>query len=295
MRVLIAGSSGFLGSHLLEALRSDGHQVIPLHRRAVPGQQGHLWSPGSPLDPSLLRDVDVVVNLAGSPLLGNPHSRSWARNLRQSRVQGTRTLAEAVAASEHRPAMLLGSGISFYGDHGADEVTESSPSAGESLLTGVVRDWEAAAAPALAAGARVCFLRTAPVLDRRSAPLKLQRLQYRLGLGGRIGSGAQFFPAISLRDWVDAARFLLASDDLSGPFNLCCPSTPTNAEFNSALAAQVHRPAVLRAPAPLVRLAAGKMAAEVLGSTNAVPQALVKAGYDFADPDITAILEQTLG
>lgn len=294
MRVLMAGSHGFLGSHLRARLEQDGHTVVPLVRSAPSGEQAHVWKPGTPLDAQVLRSIDVVVNLAASPLAGNPHSSTWARNLRDSRVQGTQTLAEAVAAAPHRPAFINGGGISLYGDHGDQVLTESSDSRGDALLTSVCRDWEAAAIAAETSGARVCVLRTAPVLDRRSAPLKQQRLQFRLGLGGRIGSGEQYFPTISLRDWVGAVAFLTASDDLSGPFNLCSPQTGTNADYTRALAQALHRPAVLGVPAAVVRKAAGPMADEVLGSLNARPEALEKAGYDFLDPTITDVVASGL-
>lgn len=294
LKVLLAGSHGFLGHHLSAQLAAAGHEVVPLLRHAPPGSQGLLWQPGAPLPAATLDGVDVVVNLAGAPTMGNPHSRKWARNLRRSRVDGTRTLAEAVAARPHPPALVLGGGISWYGDHGAHELTESSDSRGDALLTSVCREWEAAAEPARRAGARVAVMRTAPVLDVSSAPLKAQRLQFRLGLGGRIGAGDQYFPVISLTDWVNAAAFLVSSQDLSGPFNMCCPSTPTNAEYTTALASATRRPAVLHAPAAVVKVAAGAMAPEVLGSLNARPAALERAGFDFEHGNVQEILAATM-
>lgn len=292
MRFLIAGASGFLGSHLTADLRAAGHDVVALTRSG----NGAVWDPyGGQLDRALVEETDVVVNLAGAPTVGNPHSRRWARNLLESRVTTTRVLAEAIAASERKPAFLAGHAIAIYGDHGAEEVTESAASRGDSFLTGVTRQWQAAAEPAIEAGARVCLLRTTPVLDRTSAPLKQLLPLFRLGLGGRLGSGAQYFPNISLRDWIAATRFLAENDAISGPVNLCSPITPTNAEFTRALAALVHRPALLPVPAFVLRRAAGRLAPELLGSIRAVPRVLLDAGFAFTDHDIEAVLSAATG
>src|SRR3712207_1902812 len=158
----------------------------------------------------------------------------------------------------------------------------------------VTREWQTAAGSAVDAGARVCILRTAPVMDHRSPPLKQLRLLFRAGLGGRLGDGRQRMPMISLRDWVAAAAHLIEHDDASGPFNMCCPVTPTNAEFTRELADQLHRPAVLPAPAAVIRLAAGAMAPELLGSLNVRPAALERSGYRFLDPDVRAVLRAGL-
>jgi uncharacterized protein (TIGR01777 family) len=290
MRFLVAGASGFLGSRLRASLLAAGHDVTALVRRA-PGPGQARWDPYSgDLDAALVEQADVVVNLAGSPTLGNPHSRRWAEQLRTSRVTTTRVLAEAIAASTRRPAFLAGNGISFYGDHGAEPVTERSETRGDAFLTAVTIAWQAAAQPAVDAGARVCILRTAPVMDRESAPLRQQLLQFKMGLGGRLGNGRQYLPMISLQDWLAAVTFLAEHDEVAGPVNLCCPQTPTNAEFTRELAGLVHRPAVLRVPAAVLRPAAGRMAPELLGSVRAVPQALTDAGFRFADASVSQVL-----
>jgi uncharacterized protein len=297
MHVLIAGASGFLGSRLRESLRAAGHDVTSLVRRAPgPGRSEEPWDPYSAaLDPDVLEKVDVVVNLAGSPTLGNPHSSRWAHDLRTSRVTTTRVLAEAIAGSTRRPAFLAGNGISFYGDHGAERLTEAAGSTGDGFLTGVTLDWQAATQSAVDAGARVCVLRTAPVMDRRNPPFQQQRLLFKAGLGGRLGSGRQYQPMISLPDWIAAVAFLAEHDDVAGPVNLCCPSTPTNAEFTRELARLVHRPAVLTVPAAVLRRAAGRMAPELLGSMRTVPEALLDAGFRFADVDSAAVLASATG
>jgi len=299
VKIVIAGASGFLGSHLTSELQQRGHDVVRLVRRAAQGADESTWDPyAGSVDRTLVGGADVVVNLAGSPTAGNPHSGKWARELRESRVTTTRLLAEVVAeAAAQRKAdgrapqgYLAGNGIAFYGDHGAEPLTEDADSRGDALLTQVTREWQAAARPASDAGARVCVLRTAPVLDKRSAPLKQLRLLFKAGLGGRLGGGHQFFPVISLRDWVGAVAFLAESDHAEGPVNLCCPDTPTNREFTRALADAVRRPAFAAVPAPIIKVAAGDMAPEVLGSVNARPAALLREGYVFRDRDVRDVL-----
>jgi uncharacterized protein (TIGR01777 family) len=234
------------------------------------------------------------VNLAGTPTAGNPHSSRWAQDLRDSRVTTTRVLAEAVAGSERRPAYLAGNGISYYGDHGEELVTETSDSRGDALLTRVTRDWQAAAQPAVDAGARVCVLRTAPVMDRAAPPLKQLALLTRLGLAAKLGDGSQRMPMISLRDWVGAAAHLAEHDDVGGPVNLCCPETPTNAEFTDALARMVGRKAFLSVPRFAIEAGAGAMAPEVLGSVNARPTVLEDADYRFSDRTVHEVLRAAL-
>lgn len=293
MRFLVAGSSGFLGTRLTGKLTADGHRVTPLVRHpAGPGEVQ--WDPyAGLLPPAALEEHDVVVNLAGSPTLGNPHSRSWASALRESRVTTTRVLARAIADSERRPAFLAGNGISFYGDHGGAPLTEDADSLGDALLTDVTREWQRATGPAVESGARVVVLRTSPVMDRHAPPLSAQLRLFRAGLGGRLGSGRQYAPMISARDWVAAVAFL-ATAEVSGPVNLSIPTPTTNAEFTAALARAVRRPAAARVPAAVIRVAAGPMAPEVLGSVRAVPRALLDAGFRFVDPDVDSVLAAAL-
>ena len=295
MRVLVAGASGFLGSHLVEALRANGDEVRALTRSAPTSADQIAWDPSAGrLDPAALDGVDVVVNLAGSPTVGNPHSGKWAENLRESRVSTTRTLAEAIAGHRGRPAFLAQNGVGWYGDHGPEVITEASDSRGEAFMTHVSRDWQDAATPAVEAGARVCFLRTVPVHDRTAPPLKQLLLMFRLGLGAQLGDGRQFFPVISLRDWVAAAVHVAHDASISGPVNLCAPRTPTNAEFTHALAGALHRKALLRVPAFVIRPGAGRMANEVLGSLNVTPEVLDKAGFEFRDQDVDDVLAAAL-
>ena len=295
MQILIAGASGFLGSHLVSELRGRGHDVTRLVRRRAEASDEVQWDPAvGEVEQAAVDAADVVVNVAGAPILGNPHSRTWQRELRESRVQTTGLLARALAASERPAAYLAGNAVGWYGDHGREPVPEDADSRGDSLMTSVCRDWQAAAQPALDAGVRVCFLRTAPVMDRAASPLRELRRLFRLGLGAKLGDGAQYFPMISLRDWTAAAAFAAEHDTLSGPLNLACPETPTNAEFTDALAAAVGRKAFLRAPRSVLSVAAGELSSELFGSMRIEPRALLAAGFQFEDADVQQVLVAAL-
>lgn len=297
MHLVIAGSSGFLGRHLVTVARGAGHDVTRLVRRAARDSAHPTESQWDPyegiLDPGVIEAADVVVNVAGSPTLGNPHSSAWAAELRRSRVTTTRVLAHAIATSDRKPAFLAQNAVGWYGDHGNEVVDETAESLGDAFMTQVCRAWQAAAQPAIEAGARVCFLRTAPVLDSRSAPLKQLRLLFWAGLGGRIGSGEQYFPMISRHDWANAV-LLLATSDVSGPVNLCCTETGTNADLTEALAEELGRPAKVNVPDFLVRTAAGRVAPDLLGSVRTVPRALLDAGFGFAHPTVRDVVEAGL-
>lgn len=291
MRVVIAGATGFLGTHLTTHLRVHGHEVTALVRREPTSAHESQWDPRTgQVDAEVVHRADAVVNLAGASIAGNPHSKKWSAEVMDSRVSTTRLLSRTIAAAERPPAFLAGNGISWYGDHGDAPVTEDSETIGDAFLTRVARAWEEAAGEARAAGARVCVLRTAPVMDKASPPLKQLRLLFQLGGGARLGSGEQYMPMISLRDWVGAVSYLVESRDVSGAFNLCCPHTPTNAEFTRTLAGALRRKAFLAVPSAVLKPAAGDLAPELLGSINARPAALERAGYDFEDEDVREVL-----
>ena len=295
LSVLVAGSSGFLGTHLTTALRERGHAVTSLVRSEPTDVHQVRWDPYAGQVPHDRVDAaDVVVNLAGSPTAGNPHSEKWARELRESRVTTTRVLAQAISASPSPAAYLAGNGISWYGDHGDQVLTEASDTRGHGLLTDVSRVWQEAARPAQDAGARVCFLRTSPVMDAAAPPFKQLRLVFKAGLGARLGSGEQYMAMSSLRDWVGAVVHLAEHESASGPFNICLPTAPTNAEFTRALAKAVHRPALVAVPSPLIKVGAARMASELLNSYRTVPQALTDVGFEFADGDVDQLIATAL-
>jgi uncharacterized protein (TIGR01777 family) len=295
LQIVVAGSSGFLGTHLKDELVRRGHAVTALIRSPTSAPDESTWDPyAGTVDPAVIEAADVVVNLAGSPTLGNPHSKKWSRNLRESRITTTRVLAEAIAASERKPAFLAGNAIAWYGDHGEQVVTEQTGSTGDSLLTKLTREWQAAAEPAGEAGARLCVLRTAPVMDRRAAPLKQLRLLFKLGLGARLGDGQQRMAMISLRDWLGGVVHLAEHDGVAGPVNLCCPQTPTNGEFTRALAEVLERKAFVVAPKFAIKVGAGALAPEALGSINLRPAVLESSGYTFRDREVHAVLTSGL-
>ncbi len=295
MRFLIAGSSGFLGTRLREQLRGRGHEVTALVRRP-PGAGEVRWDPYTArLGPAVVDNHDVVVNLAGSPTLGNPHSQKWARapdgepgDHDPGAGRGDRRERDQADLPGRQRHQLL------RRPRRASRSTEAAETRGDALLTRVSRAWQAATEPAVEAGARVCVLRTAPVFDRRSEPLKALRLLFKAGLGGPIGDGEQHMPMISARDWVDAVIHLAETDGLAGPFNLCCADSPTNGEFTRELARQVHRPAFVRVPGFVLRSAAGDLGDLVLDSVNGSPAALLASGFSFADPDVSAVLREGL-
>jgi uncharacterized protein len=291
VQIVIAGASGFLGTALTDALVERGHSVVALVRRPTSAPDESSWDPyAGTYDREVIEAADVVVNLAGTALAGNVHAAKWSRELRESRVRTTATLAAAISTSERRPAFLAGNGSSFYGDHGEEPVDETSDSRGDSLFTRVCRDWQAATEPAAEVGARVCVLRTSPVMDRRGLTMKLLRGLTLAGLATRLGDGRQYMPMVSLRDWLGGVVHLAEHPTASGPFNLVCPRTPTNAEFTKELARQLGRPAFLVAPAPVIRLAAGAAAPELLNSINAHPAALEAAGYTFKDRNVAEVV-----
>jgi uncharacterized protein (TIGR01777 family) len=292
MKIAVSGASGLMGSALVPALRSDGHEVVRLVRRAASARDEVEWDPAAHrLDPADLSGVDAAVNLSGAGVGDRRWTAAYKRTILTSRVDTTTTLADALAKLDPAPRVLLSaSGMDFYGDTGARVVDESAPS-GDGFLAGVCRAWEAATEPAGSAGIRVVHLRSAPVLSRKGGFLGRIVPLFRLGVGGCLGSGRQYWPWISLRDQVDAMRFLLTADTVDGPVNLTGPAPVTNKEFTAALAAAVHRPAVIPVPGFALRIAVGGFAQEVvLTGKRAVPAVLTAAGFRFTHPDVATAL-----
>lgn len=295
MRFCLSGASGFLGTALKERLRADGHTTVTLVRREPRGPEESRWDPDSgELDQAVIDDADVVVSLSGAPIAHWPWTSSYRRELVDSRVATTTTIAEAVARAPRPPVLLAGSGINAYGEDRGDTLLVEGTPRGPGFLADVVEAWESAAAPAVAAGARVCFLRTAPVLDGSGGLLRVIALPFRLGVGGRLGSGTQYFPVISLRDWVDAVVFLAEDADASGPYNLVMPEPATNADLTRALAGALHRPALVTVPSPAMRLLLGGLASVALGSLRAAPRKLEEEGFSFADRDVREVVATAL-
>ena len=301
MLVAVTGASGLIGSALARRLEAEGHQVLRLTRSRPSGPGQARWDPAAGrLDPDALAKADAVVHLAGA---GIGDKLRWTagvkREILQSRVEGTglvaRTMAELAQGGGGPRVLVCASGAHYYGDRGDEVLTESS-GPGEGFLAGVVRQWEAAADPARAAGLRVVHLRTTPVQDASGAGLQKQALLFRLGLGGRFGSGRQWLSWIALDDIAGAYLHALTRDDLAGPVNAAAPNPVTNAEFTTTLARVLHRPAVLHVPAFASRLVLGEFADEMLfASIRVEPARLLETGYRFRFPELEAALRHTLG
>ncbi len=298
MRVAVSAASGLIGTALVRELAGGGADVVRLVRRPARSSAEISWRPDAAaggLDGAALRGVDAVVHLSGAPVADRRWTQSRKAVLRASRIQSTRVLAAAMAAADPRPAVLLcASAIGYYGDTADRAVDETAPS-GDGFLAELVRDWEAAAEPASAAGIRVVNFRSGLVLAPGGGILGRLLLPFRLGAGAKIGSGRQYMSWISLADEISAISFLLASPDATGAFNLTAPRPVTNADFTRALAKAVRRPAVLTVPAVALRAALGEVASELLGSARVLPARLQAAGFSFAHPDIDSALGALLG
>lgn len=294
MRVLVAGSSGLIGTALVAHLRSSGHEVLRLVRRPPAAPDERRWDPpAATFDDGTFDGVEAVVALNGAGLVDRPWSGSRRQIIRDSRNVPTEVLATAVA-SHGVPVFLSGSAVGIYGDTGDTAVDESGP-VGDGFVAEVVRDWEAAAAPAVDAGARVVFLRTGLVLSHSGGLLGPMRTVFRFALGGKLGDGTQYMPWISLDDEVGAIGFLLDTP-VSGPVNLTGPHPVTNAEFTRALAAALGRPAPFTVPAFLLRAVPGGMGEELgLYGQRAVPAKLQAAGYRFQHASVRDALSAVVG
>jgi uncharacterized protein (TIGR01777 family) len=305
VKIAVTGSSGLIGTALAASLSAGGHDVIRLVRRP-PRAAGEIrWdpraadagllSPGTP-GPSALDGLGACVHLAGAGVADRRWTARYKAEIRASRILGTRALAEALAKLGQPPATLIAaSAIGWYGDTGGHEVDESAP-AGQAFLARVVRDWEAAAAPAADAGIRVVHIRSGLVLTPRGGMLARLLPLARFGLCPRFSSGRQVMSWISLADEIGAIRFLLGREDLSGPVNLTAPAPVTNAEFTAALSAAAGRRDLpwLRVPAPALRLAVGEAAVELLTSARVSSRRLQEAGYQFRYPALTGALAAEL-
>jgi uncharacterized protein len=287
MRFVIAGGTGFLGQAWTTHLRAHDHEVVWLVRAEPRDDTQVRWDPyAGRIDRAVIESADVVANLAGAPLAHWPWTERYRRTFKDSRVVTTRILAEAVAASERKPALIAQNGVAGYGDRGPEVVTEDTPTDADTFIGQVAREWEAATAPAAEAGARVVVLRTGVVLDRFGGALKLMVPAFKVGVGGRIGSGTQYFPTITLHDWLGAASHLAYDDTLTGAYNLTGPDPSTNAEFTRALGRALGRPTVLPVPAWPLRTLGGVAGGELLASARVEPHRLEEAGYAFAHVDV---------
>ncbi|MCB5909643.1 TIGR01777 family oxidoreductase [Streptomyces pinistramenti] len=289
MRIAITGSTGLIGTALVRSLRTDGHDVVRLVRRPpAAGDEVH-WNPRrQEVDTAGLAGCDAVVHLAGAGVGDHRWTAAYKREIRDSRVLGTAAVAAAVAALDVPPRVFVcGSAIGYYGGTGDRRTDESAPP-GEGFLPSVCVDWEDAAAAAGDAGIRTVFARTGLVVARSGGAWGRLFPLFRLGLGGRLGDGSQFWSFISLRDHIAALRHLIDTETLTGPVNLTAPEPVTNREVTAVMGRVLHRPTPFPVPAPALRLALGEFAGDVLGSQRVIPRRLLESGFRFTDPGIEA-------
>jgi uncharacterized protein (TIGR01777 family) len=296
-RIAITGATGLIGRALRESLTGGGHTVLAVVRDpATAGPQDVVWDPAAgTIDRAALEGVDAVVHLAGEPIGAARWTEETRRRIHDSRAQGTELLATTLAGLERPPAVLVSSSaVGIYGDRADEELTEES-SEGDDFLATVCRAWEAAADPARAAGIRVVHPRTGVVIAKDGPLIDKVELPFRLGVGGRVGSGRQYVPWISLDDEIAALR-LLIDRPISGPVNLVGPKPATNMELTRALGTVLRRPTVFPIPAIAIRLLYGEMG-ETLAtvSQRVVPARLLAEGFTFRHTTILAALQAAFG
>lgn len=293
MRILVAGSSGWLGQALAARLAADGHEVVPLLRAPSPDTPGSIrWDPERGVaQPERLNGIDAAVHLGGASLADGRWTPERKALLRSSRIGSTDTLAKALAGTEQRPSVFLcASAMGWYGDRGSERLDENSEP-GRGFLAELCRDWEAACEPARTAGIRVVNLRFGLVLGQGAVALQRMLVPFRLGLGGRLGDGLQFMSWVSLADAVTACRHALRDESIVGPLNVVSPNPVSNREFTRILADRIRRPAVLPVPAFALRALFGQMADEtLLASQRLYPTRLAAAGFRFESPTLAAAL-----
>ncbi|MFD4757680.1 TIGR01777 family oxidoreductase [Streptomyces sp. NPDC058439] len=294
-RIAVTGASGLIGAALVRSLRADGHEVVRLVRRPARSGDEVEWNPRRRyVDAAGLVGCDAVVHLAGAGVGDHRWTPAYKQEIRDSRVLGTTAIAEAVASLDAPPKVLLsGSAIGYYGDTGDRAVDESAP-AGEGFLPSVCVEWEAATAAAQEAGVRTVHARTGLVVAREGGAWGRLFPLFRAGLGGRLGNGRQYWSFIALHDEIAALRHILETESLSGPVNLTGPDPVTNGEVTAAMGRVLHRPTLLTAPAPALRIALGDFAGDVLSSQRVLPGRLLDSGFVFAFPGIDAAIRAAL-
>ncbi|WP_042404184.1 TIGR01777 family oxidoreductase [Streptacidiphilus carbonis] len=305
MRIAVTGSTGLVGSALVRSLLEDGHQVVRLVRRPpAPRGDGSTevrWNPRlRAIDRAALAKgadgapLDAVVHLAGAGIADHRWTAAYKREIHESRLLGTATVADALAGLEQPPKVLVSaSAVGYYGQTGDRIIDETAPAGGD-YLARVCVEWERATAPAEAAGIRVAHARTGLVVAGDGGAWGRLFPLFKLGLGGRLGNGRQYWSFISLRDEVAALRFLVDNESLSGAFNLSAPDPVTNQEVTEAMGRVLHRPTVAAVPEFALKLVLGEMAVEVVGSHRVVPAKLLDAGFRFAHPTVDQAIEAAL-
>ena len=293
MTIVIAGGSGFLGRKLAKRFTSQGHSVVTLSRRPSGGGNEIAWQPDGSAGalPQHLEGVDAVVNLAGENIADKRWTTARKAALRNSRILSTRTLVRAAALCADPPHVFInGSAIGYYGAHGDEPITESTR-AGSDFLARVCVEWEAEARKVESDATRLVIVRTGLPLDRDEGALGKMLLPFKLCLGATLGSGDQFMPWIHVDDWTAMIFWLIQNDRAAGVFNVTAPAPVTNRTFTQALARAVHRPAILHAPAFVLRAALGEMASVLVQGQRVLPAAAEQLGFRFAHRTLGPALE----
>jgi uncharacterized protein (TIGR01777 family) len=294
-RILVSGASGPIGSALLLTFRSGGAEIVRL-TRAKPGSVENTiqWDPAQPISPDAVSGFDAVIHLAGEGIVGR-WSDEKKRKIRDSRVQGTTHLAQALAQAQQKPKVFVcSSAIGYYGNRG-DEILRETSAPGSGFLAEVCREWEAATRAAAEAGIRTASIRTGVVLSPKGGALEKMLTPFKLGVGGKIGNGRQWMSWIDVDDMVGAIHHILSNDSLRGAVNMVAPQPVTNADFTKTLASVLSRPAIFPVPAFVIKLAFGEMGqAVLLGSQRVEPAQLARSGYSFRFSDLRASLENLL-
>jgi uncharacterized protein len=293
-RILVSGSSGLIGAALLRSLRASGYEVVCLIRGAASGKGQIAWDPARALAPESISGFDAVIHLAGESIVGR-WTEAKKHRILESRVQGTRHLAEALAATPQRPQVLISaSAIGYYGDRGEETLREDSTS-GEGFLPEVCREWERAAEPAAGAGIRAVQMRFGLVLSASGGALQKMLLPFRMGVGGNMGNGRQWWSWVDIDDLVGAVQHVIDTEAVRGPVNMVAPSPVRNEEFTKTLASVLSRPAIFPMPAFAARLVFGQMGDELLLASQQVePAKLLASGFIFQKPDLRKALEGIL-
>lgn len=300
MKVIVTGSTGLVGQALVRSLMSEGHSVTRLVRGGAqtfraPNSVAVNWDPEKgTIDAGELEGHDAAVHLAGEPVAEGRWTDEKKRRIRESRVKGTRFLAETLAGLKAKPRVLVSaSATGFYGDRGGEVLIEESAS-GEDFLSEVCREWEKAALPASQAGIRVVHPRIGIVLSGEGGALAKMMTPFKLGVGGRVGSGEQYMSWMTLDDLIGVIRHAIENEQVRGPVNAVAPNAVTNAEFTKALGRVLGRPTVFPVPAFALRLAFGEMADVLLGGARVKPARLEETGYQFKHADIDSALQSVL-
>jgi hypothetical protein len=291
MRILISGANGFIGSALSPYLTSHGHTVTRLVRHAaITGDI--VWNPEEgALDASVIEGFEAVIHLAGANIAGRRWTTTYKREIWDSRIRSTELLVNRIQALRRLPQVFVCmSAVGYYGNRGDEILTEPSPP-GNDFMAQLCTAWEKAAEPLAGKGVRVVNLRAGLVLSAQGGALKKMLLPFKLGLGGRLGSGDQYWSWITLDDFLAAVEFILTHDRMVGPVNMVAPNPVTNSEFASTLAGAVHRPAIFPVPAFVLRTVFGEMADALFFASQRVrADNLITAGFRFRDPDLAAAL-----